>query len=187
MSELGCIESVLYTEEVIDQKVRELAEIVSEQYKEKAKEGLVLVGILKGSIFFISDLARRLTIPHQLDFMALSSYGSKTVTTGAVRIIMDMRADIYNKHVLIVEDIVDSGYTLQFLQNLLATRKPRSIATCVFLRKPERMKVQVFDETRDFMGFDIPNEWIVGYGLDYDERFRSLPFVGILKREVYEK
>jgi hypoxanthine phosphoribosyltransferase len=131
---------------------------------------------------FMSDLVRRLTVAHNVDFMSLSSYGNSTVR-GAVRIIMDCRQDVGGKDVLIVEDIVDSGYTLQFLQNLFRTRKPASLATAVFLRKPECLKVEVEAE---FVGFDVPNKWICGYGLDCREDFRSFPFIGTLKKEIYE-
>uniref|UniRef100_A0A7S4M488 Hypoxanthine phosphoribosyltransferase n=1 Tax=Vannella robusta TaxID=1487602 RepID=A0A7S4M488_9EUKA len=177
------IESVLHSEEEISKRTAELAAQISEKYKGKR---LVVVGILKGAFMFMSDLVKRLSIDHRIEFMALSSYGSKTVSDGSVRIIMDIRTSIANEHVLIVEDIVDSGHTLQFLQNLLKTRSPASLSTCVLLSKPSRTKVKVLGDD-DFLGFNIPDEWVVGYGLDYDERFRTMPFVGVLKREIYEK
>mmetsp|Transcript_9069 Transcript_9069/g.37412 ORF Transcript_9069/g.37412 Transcript_9069/m.37412 type:complete len:192 (-) Transcript_9069:92-667(-) len=182
--EAECIKSVLFTKEQIAEKVAELGKKVSQHYEGKGT--VVVVGILKGSFIFMADLVRQITVPHQVGFMALSSYGSKTVSAGAVRIIMDLRTDIAGKHVLIVEDIIDSGYTLRFLLNLLKTRSPASISTCVFLRKLDRLKCHDVIKDEDFVGFDIPDEWVVGYGLDYDERFRTMPYVGILKRTVYE-
>merc|ERR1712137_153545 len=179
----GYIERVLYTEEEIQAKTRQLASQISDRYH---GEKLVVIGILKGSFMFMSDLVKRLNVEHRVEFMAISSYGSKTVSNGSVRIIMDLRTDIEGAHVLIVEDIVDSGYTLEFLQNLLKARSPASLSTCVLLNKSSRSQVKVLGES-DFLGFDIPDEWVAGYGLDYDERFRTMPFVGVLKREVYEK
>ena len=152
------IESVLYTEEQILEKTKQLAEQISARYNGKK---LVVIGILKGSFMFMADLVRRLSIDHRIEFMALSSYGSKTTSNGSVRIIMDLRTDISDEHVLIVEDIVDSGYTLKFLQDLLKTRSPASLSTCVLLRKPSRQKVEVLNQ-EDFLGFDIPDEWVVG-------------------------
>ena len=153
----GFIERVLYSEEEIAVKTAELADQISKKYEGKR---LVVIGILKGSFMFMSDLVKRLNVEHRVDFMALSSYGNKTVSTGAVRIIMDLRTSILNEHVLIVEDIVDSGYTLQFLHNLLKTRSPASISTCVLLNKPDRTKVSVLSDD-DFLGFNIPDEWVV--------------------------
>lgn len=154
----NAIERVLHSEEEIAKRTAELAAQISEKYQGKR---LVIVGILKGAFMFMSDLVKRLSIDHRIEFMALSSYGSKTVSDGSVRIIMDIRTSIADEHVLIVEDIVDSGYTLQFLQNLLKTRSPASLSTCVLLSKPDRSKVQVLGDD-DFLGFNIPDEWVVG-------------------------
>jgi len=177
---------VIFSEDIIQQRVKELAAQLDNEYAYLKKTGkqLVIVGILKGSFLFMSDLVKRLHIPHRVDFMAVSSYGKGTKSTGSVRIVMDLRSDIDKEDVLIVEDIIDSGYTLKFLNNLLLTRSPKSIKTCVFLRKLECLKVN-FEV--DFYGFDAPNVWVVGYGLDYAERLRTLPFVAELKREVYEE
>mmetsp|Transcript_15138 Transcript_15138/g.22680 ORF Transcript_15138/g.22680 Transcript_15138/m.22680 type:complete len:203 (+) Transcript_15138:43-651(+) len=174
------IEKVLLDTRQVKKRVKELAKAINEKYEGKR---LVVVGILKGAFMFMSDLCKHLTVEHQVDFMALSSYGKNSVR-GAVRIIMDCRVDLGGRDVLIVEDIVDSGYTLQFLQNLLKTRQPASLATAVFLRKKECIQV---DSPLDFIGFDVPNDWLVGFGLDYGERLRTLPFVGVLKKSVYEK
>lgn len=173
------IESVLFHNADIQRRCQELAAEINTHY---AGKKLVIIGILKGAFMFMSDLVRHLTVDHVVDFMALSSYGS-SATRGAVRIIMDTRQDVTGLDVLIVEDIIDTGYTLQFLRNLLATRGPKSVSTAVFLRKGECIKVEVPVE---FVGFDVPNHWVVGYGLDYAERLRTLPFIGILKPEVYK-
>jgi hypoxanthine phosphoribosyltransferase len=158
--------------------VRELAEKISEDYSRV--ERLYLVGILKGAFIFMADLTRNLSVPHIVDFMALSSYG-KTTTSGAVRILMDLREPIEGQHVLVVEDIVDSGHTLHYLHQVLGGRNPASLRTCALVRKKrDNISVPV-----DYLGFDIPDVWVVGYGLDYADRFRTLPFVAELKPEVY--
>jgi len=186
LNEYTELSRVIFSEDIIQKRVKELAQQIDNDYAYLKKSGkqLVIVGILKGAFLFMSDLVKRLKVPHRVDFMALSSYGKGTKSTGAVRIVMDLRSDIDNEDVLIVEDIIDSGYTLKFLNNLLLTRSPRTIKTCVFLRKLECLKV---DFKVDYCGFDAPNVWVVGYGLDYAERLRTLPFVGELKREVYEE
>jgi hypoxanthine phosphoribosyltransferase len=155
--------------------VSEFAERISSDYA--GKDELVLVGVLKGAFILLADLSRRLTIPHRVEFIALSSYGKSSVSTGAVRLIMDLRGDIEDKHVLIVEDIVDTGHTLHYLVSLLKTRRPASLRTCALVRKSERAKVEV---NIDYLGFDIPDKWVVGYGLDYAERWRTLPYIGVL-------
>jgi len=173
-------ERILVTEEEIQAKVNELAAQISRDYQ--GKGSIVLVGILKGAFMFIADLARKLTIPHYIDFMALSSYGSKAVS-GAVRILLDLRADVYNKHVLIVEDIVDTGNTIHYLSTVLQTKKPASLKTCVLTRKEGKgLDVQV-----DYLGFEIPDVWVVGYGLDFAERHRTWPFIAELKKDVYQE
>jgi len=138
-------------------------------------------GVLKGAFMFMSDLVRHLTMDHRVEFMAVSSYGDST-HSDSVRIIMDLRKDIADEHVLIVEDIIDSGRTLHFLQNLLKARNPASVSTCVFMSKSDNRNWQAVVE---YLGFEAPNHWVVGYGLDYAERLRTLPYVGILKEEVY--
>lgn len=172
---------VLITPEAIQKRVRELAEQIAQDYRHV--ERLYMVGILKGAFIFLADLTRELAslgVPHVVDFMALSSYG-KSTESGAVRILMDLREPIEGQHVLIVEDIVDTGHTLHYLQSILQGRRPASLHTCALVRK-QREQVAI---PLDYLGFDIPNVWVVGYGLDYAEQFRTLPYVAELRREVY--
>ncbi|MFL7790675.1 MAG: hypoxanthine phosphoribosyltransferase [Anaerolineae bacterium] len=175
------IERVFLDEETIAAQVRRLAARISEDYAEI--DDVVLVGVLKGAFIFLSDLARDLTIPHAVDFIALSSYNKGVVNTGAVRFIMDTRGSVTGRNVLVVEDILDTGYTLDYLLRAFQARNPASLRTCVFISKPDRHQVEV---PIDYLGFETPDEWLVGYGLDYADRFRTLPYIGILKREVYE-
>lgn len=171
---------VLISSEEIDLRVRHLAAQIDADYH--AVERLYIVGILKGAFIFLADLTRHLHIPHVVDFMALSSYG-KTTESGAVRILMDLREPIEGQHVLIVEDIVDTGHTLHYLIEVLKGRKPASLRTCVLVRKTrENQHVDV-----DYLGFEIPDVWVVGYGLDYADMYRTLPYVAELRREVYQK
>ena len=165
--------SVLLSEDAIRQRVDELAEQISADYAGKGE--VILIGVLKGAFIFLADLSRRLTIPRSIEFIALSSYKKGSVSTGAVRLVMDMRESIENKHVLVVEDIVDTGHTLHYLIGMLKTRSPASIKTCALLHKTERVEV---DLTLDYIGFDIPDVWVVGYGLDFAERDRTLPYIG---------
>jgi hypoxanthine phosphoribosyltransferase len=169
------IGETLVTAEDLERRVRELAGQISRDYRGK---DLVLVGVLKGAVFFVSDLMRQLTIPVEVDFMAVASYGSATKSSGVVRILKDLDAAIEGRDVLIVEDIVDSGLTLQYLMRNLAGRGPRSLEVCALLIKPERRKVDL--PTR-YVGFEIPNRFAIGYGLDHDERYRNLPYVAALK------
>ncbi len=169
---------VLISEEEIHAKVEELARRISADYRDV--DDLILVGILKGSFIFLADLARHLTIPRSIDFMALSTYGNATDTDGAVRMIMDLRRNISGKHVLIVEDIVDTGYTLAYLVRTLATRQPASLKTCVLVHKPERREVYA---QIDYLGFEIPDVWVVGCGLDWAEKYRALPYIGVVHPE----
>jgi hypoxanthine phosphoribosyltransferase len=179
----GDIESILISEEQIRDRTAELAETIAKRYPVDAPEGdLLLVGVLKGAIMFMTDFARALPIPTQLEFMAVSSYGSSTSSSGVVRILKDLDRDINGRHVLIVEDIIDSGLTLSWLKRNLATRNPASLSVVTLLRKPDAIKVDV--EVSD-VGFDIPNEFVVGYGLDYNERYRDLPYIGTLAPHVY--
>ena len=169
---------VLISEEEIHAKVEELARRISADYRDV--EDLILIGVLKGSFIFLADLARHLTIPRSVDFMALSTYGNTTNTDGAVRMIMDLRRNIAGQHVLIVEDIVDTGYTLAYLVRTLAARHPASLKTCALVHKPERREVYA---QIDYLGFEIPDEWVVGCGLDWAEKFRTLPYIGVVKPE----
>jgi hypoxanthine phosphoribosyltransferase len=173
------IERVLISEEQIAAKVAELAAAVDAQY---AGKEILLVGVLKGAVMFMADLARALRTPVSLEFMAVSSYGSATSSSGVVRILKDLDRDVVGKHVLVVEDIIDSGLTLSWLLRNISSRGPASVAVVALLRKPEALKVDV---PVDHVGFDIPSEFVVGYGLDYAERYRDLPFVGLLRPEVY--
>jgi hypoxanthine phosphoribosyltransferase len=169
---------ILISREDIQSRVRELAEKISEDYSRVDR--LYMVGILKGAFIFMADLTRNLSVPHIVDFMALSSYG-KSTTSGAVRILMDLREPIEGQHVLVVEDIVDSGHTLHYLHQVLGGRNPASLHTCALVRKKrDGISVPV-----DYLGFDIPDVWVVGYGLDYADRYRTLPYVAELKPEVY--
>jgi hypoxanthine phosphoribosyltransferase len=168
--------ALLITEEAIRRRVAEMAHTISSDYA--GVDDLLLVGILRGCFIFLADLSRRLAIPRSIDFMAVSSYGRSTTSTGAVRLIMDLRTEIAGKHVLIVDDIVDTGYTLQYLMEALKPRMPASLKTCVFLRKRESFRM---DWEIDYVGFDIPDLWVVGYGLDYADRHRTLPYIGTVK------
>ena len=156
-------------------RVDELAAQISSDYADRG--GVVLVGVLKGSFIFLADLARRLTIPRTIEFIAVSSYGGASTHSGAVRLLMDVRGSIEDKHVLIVEDIVDTGHTLHYLMGIMDSHRPASVKTCSLLHKPARSEIEV---DIDYVGFTIPDEWVVGYGLDYAERDRTLPYIGIV-------
>jgi hypoxanthine phosphoribosyltransferase len=173
------IEATLISAEEIKVKITELAGIIDADY---AGRELLLVGVLKGACMVMADLARAITLPVQLDFMAVSSYGSGTRSSGVVRILKDLDRDITGKDVVVVEDIIDSGLTLSWLLRNLRSRGPASVEVLAMLRKPDAAKVQV---PVRYMGFDIPNEFVVGYGLDYAERYRNLPYVGTLKPAIY--
>ncbi len=173
------IKEVLCTEQQLREKIAELGAAITKDY---AGKDLLMVSILKGSVMVMADLMRAVDLPLQIDFMNVSSYGSGTETKGAVKILKDLDVDIKGKNLLIVEDILDSGVTLHNLMNLLRQREPASIEICTLFSKPSRRKVEV---EAKYIGFEIPDAFIVGYGLDYDERFRNLPYVGILKEEIY--
>ncbi|MGE4545088.1 MAG: hypoxanthine phosphoribosyltransferase [Pedobacter sp.] len=168
---------ILLSENTILTRVGELARQISLDYADV--DELLMVGVLRGCYIFLADLSRALSIPRRIDFMALSSYGNAT-TSGAVRLIMDLRTDIAHRHVLIVEDIVDTGRTLDYLLRLLRARNPASLKTCSLLRKAGSMQIDV---PVDYLGFDIPDVWIVGYGLDCGDRYRALPYIAKLPRE----
>ncbi len=173
------IERILITEEQIQAKVKELGERISRDYEGKE---LLLVGVLKGAAIFLSDLIRHITVPVSYDFVAISSYGLTTSTSGVVRIIKDLDESVESRHVLIVEDIVDTGLTLKYLLELLRSRDVASLKVCALLDKPSRRKVDV---PIDYVGFVVPDVYLVGYGLDYNQRYRNLPYVAVLKPEVY--
>lgn len=177
---MQAIEKVLISEEMLREKVSELAAQISSDYEGK---DLVLVSILKGGFVFAADLCRAITIPAAIDFMVVSSYGASSKTSGVVKILKDLDKSVEGKDILIVEDILDSGVTLSYLKELLIQRGVSSIKICTILNKPSRRQANI---QPDYLGFDIPDEFVVGYGLDYDEKYRNLPFVGILKREIYE-
>jgi hypoxanthine phosphoribosyltransferase len=170
---------VLIPEDRLQAKIQELAARVDTDY---AGESLLLVGVLKGAVMVMADLARALHLPVEMDWMAVSSYGSGTKSSGVVRILKDLDADIMGRHVLIVEDIVDSGLTLSWLVSNLLSRGPASLEICALLRKPEAVRTDIDVK---YVGFDIPNEFVIGYGLDYAEQYRNLPFVGTLAPHVY--
>jgi hypoxanthine phosphoribosyltransferase len=175
------LERVLLTKDEISLRVSEMAQQISDDYR--GQDNLYLVGILKGAFIFLADLVRELTIPHIVDFMALSSYGDTTTSSGAVRILMDLRAPIENRNILLVEDIVDTGQTISYLHKTLQGRRPRSLKSCVLVQKEgDRPR-----EPIDYLGFTIPDVWVVGYGLDYAESYRTLPYLAELKRSVYTK
>jgi hypoxanthine phosphoribosyltransferase len=182
----GDIKSVLLSSDAIQAKVAELGSQVGADYRDAIAENgqdLLLITVLKGAVFFVTDLARAIPVATQLEFMAVSSYGSSTSSSGVVRILKDLDRDINDRDVLIVEDVVDSGLTLKWLLRNLATRRPRSLKVCTLLRKPDAIRV---DLDIEYVGFDIPNEFVVGYGLDYAERYRDLPYIGTLDPKVYE-
>jgi hypoxanthine phosphoribosyltransferase len=168
----------LISRERIQARVAELAEAIGRDYANT--DGVLLIGVLKGAFIFLADLARALTVPNAVDFLALSSYGTNGATRGAVRIVLDLRASIRGRHVLIVEDIVDTGHTLAYIQRMLTVRQPASLRTCALVTKPARREVDV---PIDYLGFEIPDVWVVGYGLDHSDRYRTLPYIGSVPAE----
>ena len=172
---------VLYSEEELEAKCAELGAQISKDYEGK---NLLLVSVLKGAVVFMTDLMRHITVPCSIDFMVVSSYGSGVKTSGVVKIVKDLDADLAGKDLLIVEDILDTGMTLHYLKQLLQDRNPNSIRIATLLDKPERRRAAV---RADYVGYQVPDEFVVGYGLDYYEKYRNLPYVGILKPEVYKK
>jgi hypoxanthine phosphoribosyltransferase len=178
---VDAIESVLFSEEQIRDRIRELGDQIARDY---AGKDVVLIGVLKGVALFFGDMMRAIDLPLEIDFMAVSSYGASTRSSGVVRILKDLDETITGRHVLIVEDIIDTGLTLSYLVRTLMERRPASLEICTMLDKPARRLVEV---PVKYVGFTIPDQFVVGYGLDYDQKFRNLPFVGILKPEVYSK
>ena len=170
---------VLLSEDEIREKVRELGGKITADYK---NSNLMLVTVLKGAVVFLADLMRQIDVPAEIDFMVVSSYGSGVKSSGVVKIVKDLDVPLAGKDILIVEDILDSGLTLSYIKGLLESRGPRSIRIATLLDKPSRRKV---DLQADYIGFSVPDEFVIGYGLDYDEKYRNLPYIGILKPEVY--
>ncbi|WP_246039604.1 hypoxanthine phosphoribosyltransferase [Glycomyces buryatensis] len=176
------IERTIITEDELRSKVAELADRVSSDFADT--DELLLVGVFKGAVMFMADFARALSVPVKMEFMALSSYGNATSSSGTVRILKDIDSDVSGKHIVVVEDIIDSGLTLSWLLKYLDGLNPESVSVVSMLRKPG---VQRVDIPIKYLGFDIPNEFVVGYGLDYAERYRELPFIGVLKPQVYQR
>jgi hypoxanthine phosphoribosyltransferase len=175
------VAEVLISEEKLKARIHEMGHQISEDYQGK---DLLLVCILKGGVVFLSDLMRALTIPHAIDFMAISSYGASTESSGVVRILMDLNTNIEGKNVLVVEDIIDTGNTLSYIRRNLITRQPSSLRVCTLLNKPSRRKIDI---PIDYVGFDIANKFVIGYGLDFGERYRNIPFVGVLRPEHHPR
>lgn len=172
------VAEILIGEEDLQARIAALGAAVSSDY---AGRDLLLVGVLKGAVFFMADLMRKLTVPCEIDFMAISSYGAATDSSGVVRILKDLDINIADRDVLVVEDIIDSGLTLSYLMRSLRARKPRSLEVCALLTKPERREIDV--QVR-YVGFEIPNRFVIGYGLDFAERYRNLPYIGVLRPEL---
>lgn len=169
------IEKILISEDKLKARVKELANLIDEDF---AGETITLVGLLKGSVIFMSDLARKIKTPCRFDFMSVSSYGNETESSGEVRFLKDLDEDINGKHIIVVEDIIDSGYTLREVLKILLSRHPKTLKLCTLLNKKERRLVDI---SIDYNGFDIPDEFVVGYGLDYAQRYRNLNYIGVLK------
>lgn len=174
------VERIILDESVLQKKISEIGAQISREYSGK---DLMLVGVLKGSVMFMADLLKKITIPCTMDFMAVSSYGASTQTSGVVRILKDLDFEIEGKDVLIVEDIIDSGITLKYLVEYLKGRKPASIEIACLLNKEERRKVHI---DAKYIGFNVPDYFLVGYGLDYAEKYRNLPYIGVLKEKIYK-
>lgn len=174
------VKEILFTEEELAKKVEELGKTISKDYE---GEELTVIGILKGSNIFMGDLIRKIDIPLYIDFMVVSSYGQSTESSGVVKVLKDLEYSIEGKNILIVEDIIDTGLTLDYLKENLLRRKPKSLRICALLDKPARRKA---DLKVDYIGFEIPDQFIVGYGIDYAEKYRNLPYVAVLKEEVYQ-
>jgi hypoxanthine phosphoribosyltransferase len=173
------IDHVLLDEATIQRRVHELGQLINQEY---AGKDLLLISVLKGSLVFMADLMRAITIPHAIDFMATSSYGAKVASKGVVRILKDLNESIAGRNIIIVEDIIDSGHTLSYLSRILHERAPATIRIMTLLDKPDRREVEI---PVDWVGFSIPNHFVVGYGLDYNEIYRNLPYIGVLKPSVY--
>ena len=175
------VDRILITSEEIGARVRELGQQITNDY---AGQEILMIGVLRGAVIFMADLARSIKRPMDIDFMAITSYGLSTNSSGVVRIIKDLDEVVEGRHILIIEDIIDSGLTLNYLVDNIKSRKPASVRICTLLSKPDRRKVNV---TVDYNGFIIPDHFVVGYGLDYAGKYRNLPFIGVLKPEIYQK
>lgn len=173
------VDHVLIDEETLQTRIKELGQEISAEYKGK---DLLLIAVLKGSFIFMADLTRQITIPHEVDFMAISSYGASTESSGIVQIVMDLKKSIEGRNVLFVDDIIDSGHTLDYLSRIMRERKPASMRIMTLLDKPARREV---DTPVDWVGFSVPDEFVVGYGLDYAQLYRNLPYIGVLKPHIY--
>jgi hypoxanthine phosphoribosyltransferase len=174
----AAVGEILIDEPTLQRRIRELGREISADY---AGRDLLLLGVLKGAVFFMADLMRHVTVPCEVDFMAISSYGASTDSSGVVRILKDLDINIEGRHVLVVEDIIDSGLTLSYLVRTLEAREPASLEICTLLTKPERREIEVAVR---YVGFEIPNRFVIGYGLDFAERYRNLPFVGVLHDDL---
>jgi hypoxanthine phosphoribosyltransferase len=174
------ISEIIVTEEQIQNRIRELGTVISEDYRHKCP---VLVGVLKGVLFFMADLLRAVSIPSEVDFLAVSSYSSEARNKGVVRLVKDLELPIQHRHVLFVEDVIDTGLTLNYLLRSLREREPASLEVCVLFNKPGR---RIIDIPLKYKGFDLPDRFVVGYGLDHQERYRNLPFIGLLKPEAFQ-
>lgn len=174
------VERILISTEKLRERIDEIGRQITEDY---AGKEILMIGVLRGAVIFMADLARAIKVPVAIDFMAVSSYGMGTASSGVVRILKDLDESVEGKHVLVVEDIIDSGLTLNYLLDNIKSRKPASIRMCTLLNKPERRKVDVHI---DYNGFTIPDDFVIGYGLDYAEKYRNLPFIGVLKPEIYQ-
>lgn len=175
------VAKVLISEETLQARTAELGQAINEIYDDTDRP--LLICVLKGAFVFLADLTRHLDVRHEVDFMEVSSYGAGTRSSGVVRILLDLEQNIQGRHVLIVEDIVDSGRTLDYIRRNLQTRRPASLRVCTLLSKPSRREIDV---PLDLVGFEVPDEFVVGYGLDFAEEYRNLPFIGVLKEEVYK-
>jgi hypoxanthine phosphoribosyltransferase len=174
----AAVSEVLIEEDALARRITELADEVSSDYVER---DLLLIGVLKGAVFFMADLMRQITVPCEVDFMAISSYGGSTDSSGVVRILKDLDINIRDRDVLVVEDIIDSGLTLQYLMRNLRSREPASLEVCALMTKPARREIEI---PVRYVGFEIPNRFVIGYGLDFAERYRNLPYVGVLNERV---
>ncbi len=174
------VEKVLISEEEIKQKVKEIGKQISEDYKDS--DSLMLVTVLKGAVVFLADLMREISVSHEIDFMVISSYAKGSKSSGVVKIVKDLDIPLEGKDLLVIEDILDSGLTLSYIKEILQGRNPKSIRIATLMDKPDRRKVDI---KADYTGFTIPDDFVIGYGLDYAERYRNLPYIGVLKPEVY--
>lgn len=178
------VAEILYTEEEIADRVKEIGQGLTQDFADVSQDGIVLISVLRGAAIFMADLARQIDLPVEMDYMAISSYGNGAKSSGVVRILKDITSDIKGRHVVVAEDILDSGLTLKYLLKNLSSREPASLSVVTLLRKQTRAQAKIDCK---YIGFECPDEFIVGYGLDYAERYRNLPYIGVLKPEVYQR